>query len=58
MPIIVEEEPTVQVTPSELARYRGEYERTYMYYSGTPPTLAEYIARRQQRAEQKGQNHD
>lgn len=54
MPIIVEEEPTVHVTQSELSRYRSEYERDYMYYSGTPPTLAEYIASRKQRAEKKG----
>lgn len=46
MPIIVKEEPTVHVTQTELNRYKQQYEQDYMFYSGTPPTLAEYISRK------------
>jgi hypothetical protein len=49
MAIKVLDEPDVTVTATELARYRADYQQDFMFYSGTPPTLNEYIYRRQQR---------
>lgn len=47
MPIrIIDQKPDVAVTESELERYRDEYQRSYMFYSGTPPSLEEFIRRR------------
>lgn len=39
--------PDVVVTEGELARHTAEYQKAYMHYAGTPPTLEEYIRRRQ-----------
>jgi hypothetical protein len=50
MPIIVKKEPDVHVTEGELARYMDAYRDAYGMYSGTPPSLEEYI-RRQKKAE-------
>jgi hypothetical protein len=57
MGIKVLDEPDVTVTASELVRYQDEYQRAYMFYSGTPPTLAEFIRRKQEAAKHpfKGQ---
>lgn len=54
MAIKVAKEADVHVTASELARYRADYQRDYMLYSGTPPTLNEYIRRRQASEEDNG----
>lgn len=45
---IVKKQPDVNVTSCELAKYKIEYERDHMFYSGTPPTLEEYIRNKQQ----------
>jgi hypothetical protein len=47
MAIIVSKEPDVHVTASELRKYKADYKRDYMFFAGTPPTLNEYIRRRQ-----------
>jgi hypothetical protein len=44
---IKDQKPDVYVTESELRRYKDEYQKAFMFYSGTPPTLEEFI--RQQR---------
>lgn len=46
MSIIVDKKPDVHVTESELRRYRDEYQKAYMFYAGTPPTLEDFIRRR------------
>ena len=49
MAIIIKSEPDVYVTESELSQYREQYEKDYMAYCGTPPTLNEYIARKKRK---------
>jgi L-amino acid N-acyltransferase YncA len=44
---IKDQKPDVVVTESELRRYRDEYQKAFMFYSGTPPTLEEFIRRQQ-----------
>ena len=45
--IVIDAEPDVSVTADDLARYRDDYQRDYMFYAGTPPSLVTYIRRRQ-----------
>jgi hypothetical protein len=47
MAIRVIKEADVTVTESELQRYKDEYNQAYMFYAGTPPTLEEFIRRKQ-----------
>ena len=47
MAIKVRDEPDVFVTASELARYKSEYQKAFMFYAGTPPTLNQFIADQQ-----------
>lgn len=47
MTINIIKQPDVNVTESELRQYRADYERDHMFYAGTPPTLEEYIRRKQ-----------
>lgn len=54
MSIKVLDEPNVTVTASELERYQADYQRDFMFYAGTPPTLAEYIRRRQMKCSFQG----
>lgn len=49
MAIKIIKQPDVHVTESELERYQADYQRDFMFYAGTPPTLEEYIRRRQKR---------
>ena len=49
MTIKIIDEPDVTVTRAELALYKHEYENTYAFYAGVPPSLEEYIRRRQQK---------
>jgi hypothetical protein len=48
MAIHIVHEPDVQVTESELARYKEEYRKFCSYYAGTPPTLEEFIRQSQE----------
>lgn len=43
---VIDQKPDVHVTESELRRFRDEYQRTYMFYAGTPPTLEDFIRNR------------
>lgn len=47
MSIKITDDPDVCVTAAELARYTDEYQRAFMFYCGTVPTLAEFIRRKQ-----------
>lgn len=58
MSIKVPPDADVYVTPSEYARYRELYQRAYMYYSGTPPTLNEFIRQQQENERQQTQQAD
>jgi hypothetical protein len=49
MPIIVTDDPEVRCTKEELTRWTDEYQRRFMMFSGTPPTLAEFIRRERTR---------
>jgi len=40
---VVDNEPDVTVTSDELARYKEEYSRAYMFYCGAPPSLETFI---------------
>lgn len=42
---ISDEKPDVVVTESELRRYKDEYQKAFMFYAGTPPSLEEFIRR-------------
>jgi hypothetical protein len=42
MAIKIIEEPDVHLTGDELARFTADYQRDYMFYSGTPPTFESY----------------
>lgn len=44
---VIDEKPDVHVTASQLRRYKDEYAKAYSHYAGTPPTLEEFIRRRQ-----------
>ncbi len=50
MAINIIKDADVTVTESELRRYKADYQRDFMMYAGTPPTLNEYIRRRQAEA--------
>ncbi len=52
MTIEIIKQPPVRVTESDLLRYSDEYQRAYMHYAGTPPTLEEYIRRQRGEVEQ------
>lgn len=45
MAIKIIDQGDVRVTESELCKYRDEYRRAFSYYSGTPPTLEDFIRR-------------
>lgn len=53
MAINVIPDADVTVTESELRRYREEYRQAYSMYCGTPPTLNEFIRRRQSEREKE-----
>lgn len=46
MGIKIIEEPDVYLTPDEIARFRDDYQRDFMFYAGTPPTFETYCRRR------------
>ncbi len=48
---IVDNEPDVVVTESELRRYKDEYKRDYAMYAGSPPSLEDYIRSRKAMSE-------
>jgi hypothetical protein len=48
MIIITDKKPDVRVTQEEYRKYFHEYQKAYMFYSGPPVSLEEYI--RQQKA--------
>lgn len=50
MPIKITDDPDVSCTRTELARYTADYQQAYMMFAGTPPTLAEFIRRKQAKA--------
>lgn len=50
---IIDTEPDVHLTKDELARFRAEYDRTYMFYSGTPPCFEAYCRNRKRREIEK-----
>jgi hypothetical protein len=48
MIIITDKKPDVCVTQEEYSKYFHEYQKAFMFYSGPPVSLEEYI--RQQKA--------
>lgn len=50
MPIKITDDPDVSCTAADLARYKADYQQRYMMFSGTPPTLAEFIRREQSKS--------
>lgn len=55
MSIKIIKQPDVHVTESEYQRYLAEYRQQYMFYSGTPPTLDDFIRARQRAARADGE---
>jgi len=47
---VTDSEPDVHVTADELRRYQDEYQKAFMFYAGTPPSLESYIRDKQRRA--------
>lgn len=52
MAIIIDKQPNVHVTESEFAKYSDEHRQAYAYFAGTPPTLEEFIRRRQRETDE------
>ena len=46
--IIEDEGPDIYLTSSEHARLMDEYRKSFMFYSGTPPTFERWVRDRQQ----------
>ena len=44
---IVKRPADVFVTEDDLARYKEQHQKTFAMYSGTPPSLEEYIRQKQ-----------
>lgn len=54
MAIIIQDDPDVILTPSELARYQREYEQAYSMYAGTPPSFNSWVARKKKQQAKDG----
>lgn len=50
MAIVIQKQPDVIVTESELARYSDEYRQAYSHFCGTPPSLEDFIRNKIQRS--------
>lgn len=48
---IIDESPDIYLTQSEYSRLIAEYQQTFMFYSGTPPTFESWV--RQKRGDVK-----
>lgn len=49
MPIKITDDPEVECTREELARWTDEYNRRFMMFAGKRPTLAQFIQRERTR---------
>ncbi len=46
---ITDKHPDVEVTSEEYRQYSADYQKSFTHYSGTPPSLEEFIRGRQEK---------